>query len=185
MSLFDSRLRTREPLSWDNAPALVEEVSGPLWKYPYPRDGSRRLSWQWRFVGQPQREIYALVWLEREVSNGGLAQYFWNPLGFFSEDAVNGCRRFVVPALEEVMGAALAVFPDGRPSKIRRERMRILSQLAADQKLIGNGNDYAHELSVLNEFVFRDLNHRSDKAIESMYEPIALYIRNHMTEFFR
>ncbi|MFO0973651.1 MAG: DUF4375 domain-containing protein [Phycisphaerae bacterium] len=185
MKLSDTRCSDRGALGEDYEDMnLVDAVVEPIWYFPTPAGDSSQLPDEWRVVGTPQREAYALVWLEREVSNGGFAQFFSNPWGYFTPDVLAGCQRFGLPEVERIVRLAIQVFPGGMPSRVRQERERVLNQRAQEERAKGNGVDLDEDLTVLNDFVFDELNGRFYDD-ESMYARTAAYVRSHVAEFFR
>jgi len=55
------------------------------------------------------RAVYSTWWVEAEVNNGGLNQYFWNSSGEFARDAVAGFDRIGVPAMARLMERGIAI----------------------------------------------------------------------------
>ena len=73
-----------------------------------------------------QRLLLALDWCQKEVRNGGFEQFFWNSTGGLWRDALEGFLRIGGGAYAELLGKALAVFPDGEPPLSRDERCSLL-----------------------------------------------------------
>lgn len=56
------------------------------------------------------RGVYATWWLEAEVNNGGFNQYFWNPYGYWVEDAIFAFERYGAREYADVSRKAVAMF---------------------------------------------------------------------------
>jgi len=56
------------------------------------------------------RGIFATWWLEAEVNNGGFNQYFWNPSGYWAEDAISAFHEYGADEYAEVARKAVAMF---------------------------------------------------------------------------
>ena len=56
------------------------------------------------------RGFYATWWLEAEVNNGGFNQYFWNPYGYWAEDAISAFEDYGAGEYAEVAKKAVTVF---------------------------------------------------------------------------
>jgi hypothetical protein len=119
-----------------------------------------------------QRAVYALTWLESEVSNGGFEQYFWNSTGFLWPEAIEGARLLGASEYEAILRAAGSVFPGGRPSRNRAERQEVVDHLSAAD---------SDRLSDLDNRFFALLDDRERTL--SLY--FKRYIDRHPDEFFR
>ncbi len=183
----DYRLRTREALKAEDG-YLSWVVVEPIWFFPTPADRSPRRPWKWRFVTKGQLLIYSVTWLEREVLNGGFAQYFCNPSGSFFVDTLEGFERCGMRQYVDLLIEAAHIFPDGKPSLIRNERMAFIDRCAENQRAQGNGVDMEENLMVVNDFVFDGCNHRFYEIYgdgNEYYARMARYIRSHPEEFFK
>ena len=56
------------------------------------------------------RGFYATWMLEADVSNGGFNQYFWNPYGYWAEDAIAAFYEYGADEHAEVSKKAVAMF---------------------------------------------------------------------------
>jgi hypothetical protein len=56
------------------------------------------------------RGFYATWWLEAEVNNGGFNQYFWNPYGYWIEDAIIAFEDYGANEYAEVAKKAITLF---------------------------------------------------------------------------
>jgi hypothetical protein len=85
----------------------------------------------------PERVVYCLDGLEREVNNGGFTQFFANSAGDHALETIEALRTLGAPRVAELVAAAVAVFPDGHPAADRDDRQRQVDQLdeAARAKL--------------------------------------------------
>jgi hypothetical protein len=89
----------------------------------------------WRRWGRPgfdalfreEQEVLALFWLDAEVQNGGLHQYFTNSSGDLVPFALSGLKRIGAVETLKVLESAMAHgFPDGYPAD-RHERWDLLA----------------------------------------------------------
>jgi hypothetical protein len=69
-----------------------------------------------------QRTIFAAYWLQAEVLNGGLHQFFSNDSGVLAPEAVSACRALAMLVLAEATERAVAWF--GKPYPRDRETRR-------------------------------------------------------------
>ena len=70
----------------------------------------------------PARIIYAVWWLDADVSNGGFDQYFFNSWGDYSADALRGLQTIGAASTADTLRRATAVFPSPGPSPDRTIR---------------------------------------------------------------
>lgn len=56
------------------------------------------------------RRFFATWWLEAEVNNGGFNQYFWNPYGYWAEDAITAFEAYGADEYAEVTKKAVTLF---------------------------------------------------------------------------
>jgi hypothetical protein len=59
-----------------------------------------------------ERAAFALVWLYREVNNGGLEQFFFNDAGKLASEALRGLEMVGAPVTADILRRAMSVFPD-------------------------------------------------------------------------
>lgn len=71
-----------------------------------------------------QRAVYALTWVQREVSNGGFDQCLSNPAGGLIPDAIAGARRLGLGSLAEIItdAANLALGTTDRLTRAERQQ---------------------------------------------------------------
>jgi hypothetical protein len=84
-----------------------------------------------------QRTVIAAYWLQAEVLNGGLHQFFSNDTGVLAPEAVAACRALSMPALAGVTERAMAWFGEPYP----RERETRQAALTAFSETHGDGAD--------------------------------------------
>lgn len=77
----------------------------------------------------PERVVFALAWLAREVGTGGFRQYFINSAGDFWKDVEFGLRKIKDEPGLELFLKAISIFPKGAPSQDRASRLAQLSVL--------------------------------------------------------
>lgn len=56
------------------------------------------------------RGVFATWWLEAEVNNGGFNQFFWNPYGYWAEDAISAFYEYGADEYAEVTKKAVTMF---------------------------------------------------------------------------
>jgi Domain of unknown function (DUF4375) len=85
----------------------------------------------------PERVVFCLDALEREVNNGGFAQFFENSAGDHALETIEALRTLGAPRVAGLVTEAVAVFPDGHPAADREDRQRQVEKLddAARAKL--------------------------------------------------
>lgn len=72
--------------------------------------------------------MFCLDALEREVNNGGFAQFFENSAGDHARETIEALRTLGAPRVARLVAEAVAVFPDG-PAPDRERRRRQLDRL--------------------------------------------------------
>ncbi len=77
--------------------------------------------------------IFAAYWLQGEVLNGGLAQFFGNDTAVLAEEAVDACITLAMPQLAAKLQEAMAWF--GSPYPHDRETREVTLASAADSGL--------------------------------------------------
>lgn len=78
-----------------------------------------------------QRILYAVLWYQSEVDNGGHSQFFGNSTGIVYPDAVSGMRELNLPEGVEILNEAGRRM-GGAPARDRTERERQLDQSHAE-----------------------------------------------------
>lgn len=191
---FDPRTAIRDyridraTLPDESNETLAWGVIEPIWFLPTPDDDEEDAPPQWQFVTKGQRLVYAVTWLEREVLNGGFAQYFDNPTAWTFHDALGGLRAMNRPAIADLLVQSASHFPNGRPSRIRKLRQEQLNKLADAERQRRNVADDPHVISILGETVFDAADTKfyelyGDGA--DYYRAMADYVRANPDEFFK
>ena len=187
MATHDYRLPKRTALKKEDA-ELAWAVIEPIWSLPFPKGKRPESSGPWRFVTKGQLFVYAVTWLEREVINGGFAQYFWNSTGSFFQQALDGFEAFGEQPYAELLKKAGSVFPGGIPSPSRTQRMDAIRRIAREHRADVQSSGSGSGIEVLNDTVFDVLN---DQFYEmygrgaEYYSAMARYISSHPEEFFK
>ena len=101
-----------------------------------------------------ERVIFCVDGLEREVNNGGFAQFFENSAGDHAMDTIESLRALGAPKMAALVAEAVRVFPQGRPATDRERRQQQLDQLDEEAKtrldqLDGAFYEYPENLAVL------------------------------------
>jgi hypothetical protein len=76
-----------------------------------------------------QLAVFACRWYVYEVENGGHHQFFSNSTGMVWQDALDGFGTLRETALEEVLRAAVSLFPNQQPSQVRQKRQEQLENI--------------------------------------------------------
>lgn len=79
------------------------------------------------------RTIFAAYWLQGELLNGGLGQFFGNDTGVLAPEAVDACKVLNMPRLAVKLQEAMAWF--GSPYPRDREARETQLESAADSGL--------------------------------------------------
>jgi len=151
--------------------ALAWHVIEPLWEYLYPSDEGQHIPEKRRRVTEGQIAVFAVTWVERDVLNGGLQQYFYNPPSYFAKEALEGFRKMEASAYADVFERALAFFPDGSPPRNRTQRMKLVGRWRM-RKARKSWDSLDGRLFELFEE-------------DDIYKYIAAYVRKHTDWFFR
>lgn len=81
----------------------------------------------------PQRFCYAVDQLNGEVSNGGFAQYFFNPLGDRAADALAGLQAIKASRTADILKRAMGLFGPAGPSADYEKRQDQLAAFSEEQ----------------------------------------------------
>jgi hypothetical protein len=76
-----------------------------------------------------ERGVYAALWFEMEVNNGGLHQYFLNSAGDDAHTALAFLRQLDAEPWARVLEKAVARFEGGAALPSRSDRVRLLEKL--------------------------------------------------------
>ncbi len=74
-----------------------------------------------------QRGLIAVDWLSKEVYNGGIHQFFTNPTGVLTHEALEGFQLLGAKRYVDLLGAVVALFPGGKVPKGQAERQAALA----------------------------------------------------------
>ena len=102
--------------------------------------------------------------MELEVKNGGIHQYFYNSTGNDWKEMLNALHVIRADSIIALFEKALAVFPDGSPSKDREKRWR---------QLAGIGKEGEGKLEELSQEYFSIYENSPDQDI---YSKLGRYI---------
>jgi hypothetical protein len=83
-------------------------------------------------LGRPEQEAVALYWLEGELMNGGLHQFFGNSSGDLSEHVRSGLQRLDCPVSLGLFDTAVATLGVGSALASRDARNEALQRLGLD-----------------------------------------------------
>ena len=84
---------------------------------------------QYHRLSPDQVGLHAVCWWFMEYQNGGLDQFFRNSTGIVARETLAGLERFGARKYAALFSKALAAFPDGGPSRHRKERLAQMDTL--------------------------------------------------------
>ena len=139
-------------------------VIEPVWWSGNIYDGPEQYDLSLLPFSQSQRLVFAILWYQSEVENGGHHQFYYNSTGIVWKDALEAFRALEEPELIEILAESAARL-GGSPSLDRQERFEQLNTLASD---------------------FNDLDDRFYDAQSSVYldDRIMSFIRSRPSDFY-
>lgn len=120
-------------MKWPFTPTWQKFASlqGAWQQFQYIEDKDVRKEWRKGYgqLNQGRQMVVRFYWLNAEVSNGGLDQYFWNSSGDFAQDTVRDLQIIGQPAAAEILErASRKLFGDaGAPMETGARRELILN----------------------------------------------------------
>ena len=130
---------SRSSLTDPSDPAqVVWDVIEPMWDElgtPYEQDDRLQSA-----ATAGQRALYALHWTNSEVCNGGFHQYFANPTGMLTAEAIAGAYLVGAAGYGEAIERAASVFGPSVPPT-QDERQGRLARLTVDETQLLNASD--------------------------------------------
>ena len=155
-------------LSQADPEELVGQVIGPAYDHVNIYDGPSELARTLAPLTPGQRHLVAIHWCISEVCNGGLDQFFSNPTGILTPEALEGFRAVGADDYAELLSqAAGAVFSRGVVPRDFSARTAALEQVGTEERL--------SRLEVLDDAFYAGLT--------ELYRKAASYIRHHPAEF--
>jgi hypothetical protein len=115
-----------------------------------------------------QSAIYALLWTDAEVNNGGFEQFFFNSSGSLIDEAIEGAELVGASGNASILREAAEVFADGDVPENRETRSRILDELSEESR---------EKLLQFDDRWF-DLDRKLERKMLA-------YVREYPNEFFR
>ena len=114
-----------------------------------------------------QRALFALLWADYEILNGGFDQLWFNSSGYLAPDLVAAARRVGAREYADVFADAEALFPGGRIPRDRGARQRLLDGL--DDDAVARLDDR-----------YAEFQYRRTTALGLI---LGRYVRTHLAEF--
>jgi HEAT repeat protein len=96
-------------------------------------------------LSAPQQAFLAVTFLTNDVNNGGFSQYFFNPSGDLSEEALAGLKALGATRTAEILAKARRVFGRKGPARDRDARVAELEALGDDEEKLGDLDDEFYE----------------------------------------
>lgn len=98
--------------SIDTELAAIDEISRPV-----------------ELISEPRRIVNVVYWVETEINNGGLSQFYFNSAGDNAVIAPSLLRKIDLHDLASIIERANAHFPNATPPRDREQRMDILDDV--------------------------------------------------------
>lgn len=99
----------------------LDEIIDPIWMGSNFYRGPLEYESSLRPFSDGQRWVWAVLWYDREVANGGHDQFFGNSTGIVWSDALEGLSVIGLTDLHQILREAVSRFED-LPSRVRSER---------------------------------------------------------------
>lgn len=80
-------------------------------------------------LSEKEKAIYCLYWLDLEVNNGGISQYFWNSAGAHAERTERILREIGAKRTAECLKKAIGLFKGGNVPQDQEERARLMEEI--------------------------------------------------------
>jgi len=119
-------------------------------------------------ISEPRLRLYAVYWVEAEINNGGLSQYYYNSSGNQANQAPQYLRDLGLNEAAEILEEANALFPNATPPSNRQARMATLDDIGEDA--------FEHWNTLDNRFYESNINFQPN---------MITYIRNNRPEFYK
>lgn len=137
----------------------------PLWYNVSIYDGIEVYNKDLEQFTDGQRKIFALMWYDSEVCNGGHDQFFFNSTGIVWKDAIEGMRMIGAEKTAENFQKAIDMFGGAVPFD-RDERCDMLDELCE--------NEDFDDFEEIDSFYYED---------EEMESLMNEYVKKHPAEF--
>lgn len=109
---------------------LWPRSDAPTWEIDI-YSGPRTFLEEYEQAPKLQQIIFAAYWLQAEILNGGLSQFFFNDSGILAPEAAAACRILGLPKLATVLESAMTRFGEPYPRE-REARQKYLDLLEED-----------------------------------------------------
>lgn len=119
-----------------------------------------------------QGYLFASFWLDAEVCNGGLHQFFLNPTGVLAPEAVKGLRFLEIPDGATLVESAMSRFESPYPREEAKRKAALRRMNRTDNKR--ESWDVFYELDEAYFSAMRRFDKRADD-----------FVRRHMDFYFR
>lgn len=148
------------------------ELMQPLWFTVSIYDGIDVYNENLSHFTQEQRRMFALIWYDSEVSNGGHEQFFCNSTGIVWKDALEGMRMIGADGIAENFQKAIDLF-GGKVPYERSEREEKLDELYENDDFEGFDEmdsyyfKYTELVTRMNQYV---VSHPQEFAVDGIYD---------------
>jgi hypothetical protein len=106
----------------------VFKIIEPLWWSVSIYDGEEIYKNDLQKFSNQQKYIFAIMWYQSEVNNGGHSQFYTNSTGIVWEDAMNGFKEIGLIDAYDIIKESVDRF-DGHPDKDRNIRNNQMDKL--------------------------------------------------------
>lgn len=119
---------TIEESNADQPGGAARRIVDPYLNTVSIHDGPARFLEDFAKLPQAARHIFAVLWCDHEVCNGGLHQFFSNSTGVLAPEAVSGFRAMNLACLGELVETAMQQLgsPYPRDRGTRQDALRLL-----------------------------------------------------------
>lgn len=109
----------------------LREIIDPVWLSGYIWGTKEIYDLQLERFSPQQRHVYAILWYDAEVSNGGHIQFYQNPTGIVWRDVIDGFHAMGVEALHENVLETAHQFREW-PSFVQDDRLDSIDEFDLD-----------------------------------------------------
>jgi len=103
-------------------------------------------------LNESQKTVLFVENLEREISNGGFNQFFFNSSGNFSHETVTALKSIKAFKTADIVSKSISAWPNQKVPKDRVKRQDILAQIEEQANPVWNNCDeefYKHQDNVV------------------------------------
>ncbi len=148
-----------------------DDLIAPLWWSVSIYDGKEKYEVDLARFTPAQRKVFAVIWFDSEVNNGGIDQFLFNSTGIVWEDALAGFKLIGADKCAEILERVIEKCGGSIPFD-REERQDMLEKITADP----DDEDECLDIFEENDREYYDVNDDIDELIMN-------YAKAHASEF--